>query len=120
LRDFKPELEQFPVDARRSPTRVLDAHLSDQRPEVRLDLRPPSLWARFPTPVAAKARPMPPHERLRLNDRDDLKSTGTIDTAGSETSGRCSSAGPGLALYAAKLSADVGVPHSLPQAGSST
>jgi hypothetical protein len=29
--------------------------------------------ARFPTPIAAKARPMPPHERLRLNDRDNLQ-----------------------------------------------
>jgi hypothetical protein len=25
----------------------------------------------FPTPIAAKADPMPPHQRLRLNDRDD-------------------------------------------------
>jgi hypothetical protein len=38
LRDFKPELEQFAVDARRSPKRVLDAHPPDQRTEVRLDL----------------------------------------------------------------------------------
>ena len=30
-------------------------------------------WARFPTPIAAKAGPMPPHERLRLNDLDDLQ-----------------------------------------------
>jgi hypothetical protein len=42
LRDIKPELEQFAVDARRSPKRVLDAHPPDQRTEVRLDLRPPS------------------------------------------------------------------------------
>ena len=42
LRDVKPELEQFAVDARRSPKRVLDAHPPDQRTEVRLDLRPPS------------------------------------------------------------------------------
>jgi hypothetical protein len=40
-------------------------------------------WARFPTPIAAKAGPMPPHERIRLNDLDDLqKSTETIDTVG--------------------------------------
>jgi hypothetical protein len=39
LRDFKPELEQFAVDARRSPKRILDAHPPDQRTEVRLDLR---------------------------------------------------------------------------------
>jgi hypothetical protein len=34
--------------------------------------------------------------------------------------GRCSSAGLGPALYAAKRPADVGAPRSLPQAGSST
>ncbi|HAO39839.1 MAG: hypothetical protein CL533_03300 [Afipia sp.] len=42
LRHLKPELEQFAVDTRRSPKRVLDAHLSDQRAQVRLDLRPSS------------------------------------------------------------------------------
>ena len=42
LRDVKPELEQFAVDARRSPNRVLDAHPPDQHAEVRLDLRPAS------------------------------------------------------------------------------
>ena len=42
LRDLKPELEQFAMDARRSPKRVLDAHPPDQRAQVRLDLRPPS------------------------------------------------------------------------------
>src|SRR5665811_1067029 len=39
---------------------------------------------------------------------------------GSRTSGRCSSAGPGPAAYAAERSTDVGEPHSLPQVGSST
>src|ERR1039457_399624 len=73
LRDFKPEFEQFAVDARRSPKWVLDAHPPDQRTEVRLDLRPSSPTAQFPTPIPAKARPMPPHERLRLNDRDDMQ-----------------------------------------------
>src|SRR5665213_3093830 len=71
LRDFKPELEQFAVDTRRAPKRILHAHPPDQRAEVRLDLRPPSPRARFPTPVTAKAGPMPPHERLRLDDRED-------------------------------------------------
>ena len=33
---------QFAVDPRRSPKRILDAHSSDQRPQVRLNLRPPS------------------------------------------------------------------------------
>src|ERR1019366_2733861 len=73
LRDFKPELEQLAVDAWRTPKRILHVHLPDQRAEVRLDLRPPSPRARLPTPIAAKAATMPPHERLRLDDREDLQ-----------------------------------------------
>jgi len=38
LRDLKPKLEQFAVDARRSPERVLNAHTPDQRAEVRLEV----------------------------------------------------------------------------------
>jgi hypothetical protein len=34
LRDLKPELEQFAVDTRRAPKRVLEAHPSDQRTEI--------------------------------------------------------------------------------------
>src|ERR1022692_249891 len=42
LRALKPKLEEFAVDARRSPQWVLDAHSPDQCTEVRLNLRPPS------------------------------------------------------------------------------
>jgi len=42
LGDLKPELEEFSVDARRAPKRIIDAHPPDQRAQVRLDLRPPS------------------------------------------------------------------------------
>jgi hypothetical protein len=72
LRDFKPKFEQLAVDARRSPKRVFHAHPPDQRPQVRINLGPPSPGARLPTPVTAKAGPMPPHERL-LDDREDLQ-----------------------------------------------
>ena len=73
LRHLKSGLEQFAVDARRAPKRILDAHPPDQRAEVRLDLRPPSPRARLPTPVIAETGTMPPHERLRLDDRDNLQ-----------------------------------------------
>src|SRR6202051_1686470 len=39
LCDFKPELEQFAVDARRTPKRILHAHSPDQYAEFRVDLR---------------------------------------------------------------------------------
>src|ERR1700675_3556118 len=42
LRDLKPELEQFAVNAWRAPKRVSDAHPPDQRAQLRVDLRSPS------------------------------------------------------------------------------
>src|ERR1700704_4256972 len=73
LRDLKPELEKFAVNAWRAPKRVFDAHPPDQRAHLRVDLRSPSQWARLPTPVATKTGPVPTHERLGLDDREDLQ-----------------------------------------------
>src|SRR6202163_1568796 len=73
LRDLKPELEQFAVNAWRAPKRVCDAHPPDQDAQLRVDLRSPSQWARLPTPVAAKAGPMPTHERLGPDDCENLQ-----------------------------------------------
>ena len=73
LRYLKPELEQFAVDTRCSPKRVLNAHSPDQSAQLRADLRPPAKRARLPTPVATKAGPMPTDERLGTDDRDDLQ-----------------------------------------------
>jgi hypothetical protein len=53
------------------PKQILRAHLPDQRAQVRFDLRAPSPPPRFPPPVAAKAGPMPTHERFRLDNRDN-------------------------------------------------
>src|ERR1700687_6063255 len=73
LRDLKPELEQFAVDAWSAPKRIFDAHPPDQYAQLRVDLRSPSLWARLPTPVAAKAGPVPMHERLGPDDCENLQ-----------------------------------------------
>src|ERR1700737_2094697 len=73
LRDLKPELEQFAVNAWRAPKRVFDAHPPDQRAQLRVDRRSPSLWARLPTPVAAKAGPVPTHKRLGPDDGENLQ-----------------------------------------------
>src|ERR1700720_4622365 len=73
LRDLKPKLEQFAVDAWRAPKRIFDADPPDQYAQLRVDLRSPSLWARLPTPVAAKARPVPTHERLGPEDCENLQ-----------------------------------------------
>src|SRR5438876_6840127 len=62
LSDFEAELEQLVMDARRSPQRIVNAHPPDQRAQVRVDLGPSSTGAGFPTPVIAKADPMPTHQ----------------------------------------------------------
>src|SRR6266481_7695630 len=73
LRDLKPELEKFAVYAWRAPKRIFDAHPPDQRAQLRFDLRSPSQWARLPTPVATKAGLVPTHERLGLDDCENLQ-----------------------------------------------
>src|ERR1700733_2006175 len=73
LRDLKPELEQFAVDAWRTPKRIFDAHPADQYAQLRVDLRSPSLGARLPTPLTAKAGPVPTHECLGLDDCENLQ-----------------------------------------------
>src|ERR1700761_1874546 len=71
MSDAGPELEQFAVDTWRTPKRVLHAHLPDQRAQFALDWRAPSPRVRLPTPIAPKAGPMPPHQRFRLDNRND-------------------------------------------------
>ena len=61
------------MNTRRSPQRVLDAHPPDQRTQVRINLRSPSPGARFPTPVAAKSGPMPAHDGLGSDDRENIQ-----------------------------------------------
>src|SRR5258708_22872352 len=57
----------------RTPKLVLRAHLPDQRAQFYLDSRARSPRVRFPTPIATKAGPMPPHQRFRLDNRNDLQ-----------------------------------------------
>src|SRR6476619_7320455 len=73
LSDFKAELEQLAVDARRSPQRIVNTDPSDQRAQVGVDLRPTSQRARFPPPVPAEAGSVPSHERLGANNCDGLE-----------------------------------------------
>src|SRR6202035_5214200 len=45
----------------------------DQRAQFYLDSRAPSPRVRFPMPIATKAGPMPTHQCLRLDTRNDLQ-----------------------------------------------
>src|ERR1700730_1665920 len=59
------------MDAWRTPKLVLRAHLPDQLAQFALDSWAPSPRVRFPTPITTKAGPMPPHQRLRSDNRND-------------------------------------------------
>src|SRR5262249_13147389 len=73
LRNLKPKLEQFAVNAWRAPKRILHAHLPYQHRQLYLDLRTPSPRVRFPTPIATKTGHVPTHQRLMPNDCENLQ-----------------------------------------------
>jgi hypothetical protein len=73
LSDLKAELEQLAVDARRSPQRIVNAHPSDQRAQVCVDLRPTSKGVGFPTPVPAETGSVPSHQGLGPDNRDGVE-----------------------------------------------
>src|ERR1700716_4590411 len=52
---------------------ILRAHLPDQCAQFRLDRRSPSASTRFPTPIAAKAGPMPTYQRFGSNNQENRK-----------------------------------------------
>src|SRR5258706_2089690 len=84
--------------------------------QFNLDSRAPSSPPRFPTPIAAKAGPVPTHQRLRLDNRYDLQDRRKTSIHLDEE--------PAVVICepspAFQLTAQVGAPHSPPQAGSST
>src|SRR6516164_5317082 len=73
LSDFKAEFEQLAMDAGGAPQWIVSAHPSDQRAQVRVDLRSTSKGAGFPPPISAETGPMPAHKGLRPDDRDGLE-----------------------------------------------
>src|SRR6266446_7756743 len=50
LSDFKAEFEQLAMDTGGAPQGIVSAHPSDQRAQVRVDLRSTSKGAGFPSP----------------------------------------------------------------------
>jgi hypothetical protein len=75
-RDVPKAKVRAAVDAWRAPKWVLDAHPSDQCAQVRLDLWPTSPSTRFPTPITAKADPVPTQKRLGPNDQSIFRIDG--------------------------------------------
>src|SRR5262245_31731769 len=63
LRDRQAELQQLPVDPRRSPERIRAAHLPNQIPQVPPNPGPTPA-STLPCPVAPEAPTVPPHHSL--------------------------------------------------------
>jgi hypothetical protein len=59
LSDFEIELQQFAVDTRSAPQRIVDAHLSDQRAQFRIDWWPTTSRSGLPTPVTTRFNAWP-------------------------------------------------------------
>jgi hypothetical protein len=69
LADVDAEFEQFAVDERCAPTRVLPAHPADQIPELARNERSPRLAApHLPGPEQTKAGAMPSNDGFWVDD----------------------------------------------------
>jgi hypothetical protein len=70
LSDLDPELQQFAMNTRRAPERVLHAQPPDQAAHLNRNSGPAAARTRLPAPIKPKARPMPTQHSVRLDDRD--------------------------------------------------
>lgn len=68
IRDRDAQFGQFRLDAPTAPGRIGLPHAADQADQITIERPPSSRQARFPTPEAAEACPMPSHDGARLND----------------------------------------------------
>ena len=69
LSDIDAELEQFPMDPRRAPQWIGNAHLADQPGNFGWHNRPATTAPRLPAPIKPKTRTMPAYNGVRPNDR---------------------------------------------------
>src|SRR5689334_4582649 len=71
LGDIKSKLQQFTVNPRRTPGRILGDHPENQCAQFPADSPSATadLVAATPAPIAAKSCPMPAHHRLRSDDQ---------------------------------------------------
>src|SRR5271167_2437309 len=72
FRDIEAQLEQFAVNARCSPGRILGNHSKDQGANLFADTIPSSYRSDYgdPRPIQTKPRPMPVHDGSR-SDQDE-------------------------------------------------
>jgi hypothetical protein len=72
FRDIETQFEQFAVNARRPPCRILNHHTEDQGANLFADTLPSSYLSDSgdPRPIQTKPRPMPVHDGSR-SDQDE-------------------------------------------------
>ena len=63
------------MDTRCTPQRIGRADLADQVPDLLGDRRPPWTASGFPAPECPEATPVPPHNRIRIDDGYGLEDT---------------------------------------------
>jgi hypothetical protein len=66
---LQSQVQQFPVNAWRAPTRIGRAHLANQIDELARDRRPALPMATLPAPVQPKSLSVPGDHRFRLDNR---------------------------------------------------
>src|SRR5437764_1017890 len=59
LSDLKAEFEQLAMDTGGAPQWIVNAHLPDQSPQARIELRSASEGAGFPPPISPEAGSVP-------------------------------------------------------------
>src|SRR6266851_4017489 len=74
--DFDAKHQQFAVDARCAPQRVLAVHAPDQRSHLAINPWTAADVARLPAPVGAETASVPADHGLRLDDDDRVRSDG--------------------------------------------
>lgn len=72
LGDHETELLQFSVNAGRTPAWIVICHAPDQRPDFLRDLRLATARPGSPSPVKAESGTVPRHDRLRLDNDEDV------------------------------------------------
>src|SRR3712207_3046771 len=69
LRDLDSDVEQLAADTLGTPQMSVGRHLLDQPDRLSWELRFPGRRVRFPLPAQPKPLPLPPQDRLRLDDQ---------------------------------------------------
>ena len=72
LANVKSQLQQFSMNARCAPQRIVCAHPPNEQSDLAGNYWPAISVAGFPTPVETKPLPVPTHDRPRMDDCDEI------------------------------------------------